>query len=157
MLVCKQNPFRAYFKRYRLLVLAIAFLSLFIFGCEENKLAQCGQIFQVARDVRTSNQNVSYINDQASFEMKSWLRAANKFNQAAEHLTALKINQRELINYQNQLATIYRIYSQATYDAVRARENQDFSALQLARSDAQKAGQLQEKLIQQINAYCLAK
>lgn len=157
MWISKHGRIKAYIQGNYQSILAIACLSFFTVGCEENKSAQCEQIFQIAQDVQESNQSASYINHEASFEMKSWLKAANKFNQAADHLAALKINQGELIDYQNQLATIYRIYSQATYDAVRARENQNLAALESARNDAIKAGKIQQELIQKINAYCLAK
>ncbi|MEL6581707.1 MAG: hypothetical protein AAFQ14_18340 [Cyanobacteria bacterium J06621_12] len=127
---------------------------LFLFGCEENPSAQCEQIFQIAQDVNTSNQKASYVNKGESFEMKSWLKAASKFNGAADNLTALEITHGELSQYQNQLARIYRIYAQATYDAVRARENKNLSALESARNDAVKAGRIQQELIQKVNSYC---
>lgn len=130
-------------------------LSLFTVSCEENKSSQCEQIFQVVRDVQQNNQNASDDNEQSS-EMKNWLEAANRFNQAADQMTVLKINHSELIAYQNQLITIYRIYSQATYDAVTARENKDILALKSARQDALKAGKIQQKLIKEINTYCLS-
>lgn len=155
MLVCRQSNLKTYLKRNFRSLLAISLLSLFTVGCEENKAAQCEQIFQIAQDVSENNQNASYIGDQQSFEMKSWLQAANNFSQAADNITALKINHRELINYQNQLATVYRIYSQATYDAVTARENKNLSALKSARNDATKAGEIQHELIKKINTYCL--
>jgi len=87
--------------------------------------------------------------------MKSWLQAANKFNLAADKMRALKIDRRELIQYQNQLARVYRLYAQSTYEAVRARENQDLSELKSARNEANQAGIIQRQLIEEINAYCL--
>ena len=83
------------------------------------------------------------------------MRPANKFSQAADKIGALKVDRPELIRYQHQLVRIYRLYARTTYDAVRARENKDLSALKSARNDATKAGVLQRQLIQEINAYCL--
>ncbi|MGD1921760.1 MAG: hypothetical protein ACFCAD_24460 [Pleurocapsa sp.] len=76
-------------------------------------------------------------------------------NKAASNIKALHINDSELIKYQNQLVTIYRIYSQATYDAVEARESKSLETLELARMDAQKASQMQQSLVKDINDYCL--
>ncbi|MEM6612263.1 MAG: hypothetical protein AAF652_08410 [Cyanobacteria bacterium P01_C01_bin.72] len=128
--------------------------ALLLFGCEENPSAQCEQIFQIAQDVNVSNQKARYMNQGESFEMKSWLQAARKFNGAADNILALEITHGELSQYQDQLARIYRIYAQATYDAVRARENQNLSALESARNDATKAGLIQQKLVQKVNSYC---
>jgi hypothetical protein len=156
MLVFRQGKLKASLTSNYQSILVIVILSLFTVSCEENKSSQCEQIFRVVRDVQQNNQNASDGNEQSS-EMKNWLQAANRFNQAADHMTVLKINHSELIRYQNQLITIYRIYSQATYDAVTARENKDVLALKSARQDAIKAGIIQQKLIQEINTYCLNK
>ena len=137
-------------------LLAIALLNLFMFGCENNKQAQCEQIFQIARNVNKEGLQTSYVEREAPLEISSWLAAARKFDQTAEQIETLNITNSQLINYQNQLATVYRIYSHATYDAVRARENQNFIALKSARNDAIKAGQVQKELIQKINNFCLA-
>ena len=136
-------------------MLVIIFCCLPISGCEENRSVQCEEIFQLARSVIQSNSNVSYVNEEQTVEMKSWLQAANRLNQAADNIKALRIDNSKLIEYQHQLATIYRIYSQATYDAVRARENQNLEALESARNDAIKAGEMQQNLVREINTYCL--
>jgi ABC-type enterochelin transport system substrate-binding protein len=164
MLVCRQNTFKTYkthlkssgFQGNYRLILVIFLLSFFAVGCEENKSTQCQQMFRIAQNVKASNQLLGNANRQSPEIIKSWLQAANEFNRAADNLALLKINRSELIKYQNQLITLYRVYSQSTYDAVRARENQDLTALQSARQDAIKAGARQQKLIQEMNAYCLS-
>ncbi len=142
-----------------LLFILMSILAGFaILGCEENRTnrtAQCEPIFQIAHSVTESHKNISYVDAQQPVEMKSWLQAASKMDSAANNIQALKINDSKLIQYQHQLTTIYRIYSQATYDAVRARENKNLEALKSARNDATKAGKMQQSLIQEINAYCL--
>ena len=134
---------------------AIALISLFTFGCEANKLAQCQQMFEIARNVNQGNLQASYIENEEPLEIKSWLSAARKFERGADNMMALKITHSQLLDYQNQLATVYRIYSHATYDAVRARENQNLAALKSARNDAIKAGAVQKELIQKINNFCV--
>ena len=116
-----------------LLVTMAIFLAI---GCESNKTAQCQQIFQIARSVNKSYQDLGFGDEQQLIEVDSWLEVANKLNSAADNIQALQIDYSQLVEYQNQLATVYRIYSQATYDAVRARENKNLDALKSARNDA---------------------
>ncbi|NJL53045.1 MAG: hypothetical protein HC930_14160 [Hydrococcus sp. SU_1_0] len=154
MLVSRQNTLKAHVQGNYWLILVIVLLSLLAAGCEENQSAECEEIFQVAQDVQHSNQNISEFHEHSN-ETKNWLQAANTFSLAADRIALLEMNRSELIKYQNQLVTIYRIYSQATYDAVRARENKDLSTLQSARQDVIKAEVIQQKLIRDINTYCV--
>ena len=137
------------------LILLSTLVGLTTVGCAEKRIAQCQQIFQIAHNVTESNNNISYLDAQKTIEIESWQLAASKMEHAANNIKALQINDSQLIQYQHQLATIYRIYSQATYDAVRARENKNLEALKSARKAATKAGELQQNLIPEINAYCL--
>jgi ABC-type enterochelin transport system substrate-binding protein len=137
------------------LVLMGIVMSLLISSCGENRFTQCEQIFRIARGVKENSKNVSYTNKEQLTVMKSWLEVASMLNQAADQIEALHINDSKLIGYQNQLVTVYRIYSQATYDAVQARENKNIEALKAARIDAETAGEMQQGLIKEINAYCL--
>ena len=138
-----------------LLALVNIMLSLLIFGCESNKFAQCQQIFQIARDVTTNNRELTRRDREQLGEVESWLQAAATMERAADKLKALNIDNSKLIQYRSQLATIYRIYSQATYDAVNARENQNLARLKSARSDAEKAGEMQRNLVREIDAFCV--
>lgn len=142
--------------KHQLICLGIV-LSLLLSSCGKSRLTQCEQIFRIAQGVTESGKNVSYSGTQQPLATKSWLESASMLNQAAEQIRGLHINDSELISYQNQLSNIYRIYSQATYDAVQARESENLGALQTAREEARKAGEMQSGLIKQINAYCLNK
>lgn len=135
-----------------------------ILGCEDGKYSQCEQIFHIARNANSRIQNISEQSQgivdssgylQQSREMKSWLAAANMMNQAADNIVALKLYNSKLAAQRQKLATIYRLYAQATYDAVEARENKNINALKIARTDAERAGKMQQDLIREINAYCV--
>ncbi|MCC0176472.1 hypothetical protein I4641_05705 [Waterburya agarophytonicola K14] len=128
-------------------------LTLLVSGCDRSKLTQCEQIFRIVSEVNHSSQNISYTEDQSS--MKSWLEAASMMDKAANQIQALHVNNPQLIKHQNKLVTIYRIYSQATYDAVQARESKNLEALDLARIDAGEAGKIHQDAIKEINNYCL--
>lgn len=132
-------------------------IGLLIIGCEESRFSQCEPIFQIAHQVTTISKNLSYPGDRQLAETKSGLEIASIMNQAADKFEALRIDNSKLIQYRNKLATVYRIYSRATYDAVKARENKNLKALESAHNDAVKAGKIQRNLIRQINAYCFTK
>lgn len=129
-------------------------LSLLILGCED-KFSQCEPIFQIAHHVSDRSKELNYTGDRQLTESESWLQTAGMMNRAADKLEALKTENSKLIEYQNKLATVYRIYSQATYNAVKARENKNIEILKSARNDAEKAGKMQRNLVREINAYCL--
>lgn len=145
----------ANFRGRCLLVFSIAIMNLFISACTGNKLTQCQRIYLIAENTAKSNKSANYASDKQPIELKSWLQAAAKFEQAADNIRTLKIERPKLVAYQNQLATLYDLYARATYDAVQARENKDLSALNSAREDATKAELVQQELIKKINAYCL--
>ena len=133
-------------------ILSTGILTL-TFSCGQNNLNQCQQIFRIAREIDRSSENI--IRDRDETEFGSWLEAAKMMETAADKIQALHINDSELIRYQNQLATIYRIYARSTYDAVRARENKNLEVLRSARNDARKASQIHQDSVRGLNDYCL--
>ena len=130
-------------------------LGLLVSSCGESRLTQCEQIFRIAGEVTQKSNNISYTSNKELESMENWLEAARIMDRAANQIKELHINNSQLIKYQHQLITVYRIYTQATYDAVQARENKSLEALKAARLNAQKAGQMQQSLIKELNKYCL--
>lgn len=133
-----------------LLVAVNIMLGLLVFGCEKQKLAQCEQIFQVAGGVTAQDR-------EESTEITSWLKTAKMMDRAADRLETLDIEHGRLSQYRDRLAIIYQTYSQATYDAVSAREQKNLAVLKSARNDAKQAGLRQQKLVREINAFCLGR
>lgn len=132
-------------------------LSVLVIGCEENKLSQCERIFQIAHQVTANNLELNRLKEVQLTGLENWLQAAEEMYRAAEAIDTLKLDNSELIQYRDRLAVIYRIYSRSTYDAITARENKNLEALESARSDAIKAGQMQQNLVREINTFCLAR
>ncbi len=129
-------------------------IGLLTVSCSDTKYAQCKQIIQIANGVVKEKNKSIDIDNSTDIESKTWLQAANTIAQAAQKLENIELQDPNLIKYQTDLVQIYRIYSQATYDAVRAWEHKNIKALQIAHTDAEKAGQLEEKLGGMINNYC---
>ena len=129
-------------------------VSLLANGCSDTKYIQCEQIIQIANNVVREKHKLIDNHSSVYIESKTWLQAANMINHAALRIEAINLQDPQLIKYQTDLAQVYRIYSQATYDAVRAWEHKNIKALQVAHTDAEKAGQLEAKLGRVINTYC---
>ncbi|MGK7948601.1 MAG: hypothetical protein AB4368_07305 [Xenococcaceae cyanobacterium] len=129
-------------------------IGLSIMSCRDTKYAQCGQVIQIANNVVNEKIKLIDTQDSANIDSKTWLQVARKISQAAQNLEKIELQDPKLIKYQTDLARVYRIYSQATYDAVKAWENKNLQALQVAHTDVEKAGQWEEKLGKIINNYC---
>ncbi len=129
-------------------------VNLLAVSCSDNKSAQCEQIIQFANGVVQAKTKLVNTTNAEDMESKTWLQAARMITQAAQQLESIPLRDPKLINYQANLAQIYRIYSQATYDAVKAWENKNIKALQTAHTDAERAGKLEKKLGNSLNTYC---
>lgn len=134
--------------------LTIAILTWTMVGCNNQKYARCQEIIAIANGVAHQAQKVAESSQETTVEMKTWLQTADIMTVAANEIEAVPAKDPQLISYQGNLASVFRIYSQATYDAVKARENKNLSALKMARDNAQKAGQLNQDLVTKINNYC---
>lgn len=134
--------------------LAIVSLTWFLIGCENQRATQCQDLIEIANGVTSQAKKVAASSQETTVEMKTWLQAADIMTLAANEIEALPLKDPQLIAYQGNLAGVFRIYSQATYDAIKARENKNLSALEIARDNAKKAGQLNQALVTKINSYC---
>ena len=144
---------KLHLNRRRYLMLAI--LAWFVVGCDNRqKYTRCQEIIAIANGVANQAQEVAESSQETTVEMKTWLQTADIMTVAANQIEAVPVRDPQLIGYQGNLASVFRIYSQATYDAVKARENKNLSALKIARDNAQKAGQLNQALVTKINNYC---
>ena len=131
-------------------------VSLGLVSCNNAKYTQCQQIIEIANQANHQTQEMISQSSQP-IEPKIWLEAASIMNQAAEQINALSLDDPQLVNYQNNLVKIFRIYSQSTDDALEAREKRNLKALEAAVAEAKKAGLLKEELVSGINSYCLGK
>ncbi|MDJ0688506.1 MAG: hypothetical protein QNJ41_08345 [Xenococcaceae cyanobacterium MO_188.B32] len=140
---------------YSVILCLSIFIGLLTVSCSDTKYAQCEQIIQIANNVvNEKTKLIDTNNSTEEIESTTWLQAARTIAQAAQKLENIELQDPKLIKYQTDLAQIYRIYSRATYDAVRAWEHKNIKALQIAHTDAERAGQLEEKLGNVINNYC---
>ena len=139
---------------YAVIFCLSVFVGLFTASCSETKYTQCEQIIQITNGVVEEKTKLIGNDDSDNIESKTWLQAARMIARASRQIENIHLKDPTLINYQADLAQVYRIYSHATYDAVKAWENKNIEALQTAHTDAERAGELEEKLGAVLNSYC---
>ena len=140
-----------------LLIIFCGIVNIFFVACEPQKYAECEQMITLANNVTKQTQAIAKNFSDRDRDLENWLEASEIMNQAATNIEALEIKDSQLIEYQGSLADIYRVYSQATYDAVKARKYRNLPALQSARDNAKNAGEINNNLVKNINNYCLEK
>lgn len=131
--------------------------SLLSVACGETKYSQCEQIITIANSVAQQTHQLIELKTSQQIEAKTWMQGAEIMAKAAQKLEALPIKDAKLINYQADLAKIYRTNSQVTYDMIQAWQNKDLVAAQTAQTKVQTVGELERKLGNEINFYCLNK
>ncbi len=139
------------------LIIFCGIINIFFVACESQKYAECEQMITMANNVTKQTQAIAQNYSDRAQDLENWLEASEIMTQAATSIEALELQDTQLIEYQGSLADIYRIYSQATYDAVKARETRNLQALQSARDDAKNMEKVTDNLVKNINDYCLKK
>ncbi len=137
------------------LIIFCVIINVLFVACNPQKYAECEQMITMGNNVTKQTQAIAQNSSDRDRDLNNWLEASNIMKQAAVNMEALKIKDPQLIEYQGSLANIYRVYSQATYDAVKAREDKNLQALQSARSEAEKIAEVNNNLVENINNYCL--
>ncbi len=140
-----------------LLIIFCGIVNIFFVACEPQKYAECEQMITLANNVTKQTQAIAENFSDRDQDLENWLEGSEIMTQAATSIEALEIKDSQLIEYQGSLADIYRVYSQATYDAVKARKYRNLPALQSARDNAKNAGEINNNLVKNINNYCLEK
>ena len=148
---------KLFLSKGNLLIIFCGIVNIFFVACEPQKYAECEQMIILANNVTKQTQAIAKNFSDRDQDLENWLEASEIMNQAATNIEALEIKDSQLIEYQGSLADIYRVYSQATSDAVKARKSRDLPALQSARDNAKNATEINNNLVKNINNYCLEK
>jgi hypothetical protein len=143
------------FRQYILLLPLSAIISLCLTSCGETKFAQCEKILTVVNQV--ADQTKPLVNTDKPVDKIIWLQAADTMEQAANNMNSLPIADTKLQEYQTGFTKMYRDYSQATRDIIKAREDRDRLAAEAAIQKVKQAGQLEQEIGTGINQYCQKK
>ena len=81
------------------------------------------------------------------------LKVADAFENSAESLKKLNLDDKKLAEYKVKLAEIYRGNAQSTRQFVSAFNNRDIPGVTLAKQEVQILGQQEQQLVGKINQY----
>lgn len=124
-------------------------LNQSLIGCTTSKTDQCKQLILITKQM--AEQGAQY---KDTAEAENVLKIADAFEQTADQVEQLKLQDATLTNYQGELVNIYQGNAEATRNMVRALEGKDILTAQLAQQEVQNIGKQEQQVITDINLYC---
>jgi hypothetical protein len=128
-----------------------------MFGCSESKSAQCQQIYAIAHDLVQETQDLTKNADQNFSNLDSWLQAAATIDRLAKDMESLKLEDPQLVTYKADWVKVQRTNARSTKEMVKAWQDRDLTAAELAKNKAIEAGELEQQIVGEINRYCQPK
>jgi hypothetical protein len=132
-----------------LLVCLSATLCFFNIGCTETKVSQCQKIIEITKKIAQESQD-----NRQTTDLKKILQVADYFEETAEKMDKLSIQDEQLARYQKGFAEIYRGNAQATREFIAALQNQDITTAKLTQKKVQQIGKKEQQLVSEMNLYC---
>ncbi|MEA5532708.1 hypothetical protein [Crocosphaera sp. XPORK-15E] len=93
-------------------------------------------------------------NNRQTKDIKKVLQVADSFEETAQQMKQLKIEDQQLVEYQMGFAEIYQGNADTTRQFVSALNNQDISTAKLMQQQVQQLGKKEQELSNQMNIYC---
>ena len=135
-------------KQFLLVCLSATFCFLNI-GCTETKVSQCQKIIEITKKIAQESQD-----NRQTTDLKKILQVADSFEETAEKMDKLSIQDEKLAQYQKRFAEIYRGNAQATREFIAALQNQDITTAKLTQKKVQQIGKKEQQLVSEMNLYC---
>lgn len=124
-------------------------MSLLATSCAETKVYQCQKIIEITKKMAQE----SKVNRQTT-DIKQVLKMADTFEEIAEDMEKLTIQDEQLIKYQKGFAEVYRSNAQATREFIDALQTKNIPAAKLTQKQVQEIGRKEQKLGTDMNSYC---
>jgi hypothetical protein len=124
-----------------------------LFSCAAPKIGQCEKMISFVNQVASETKNIT--ENKSEKDYISWLEAADKMENASQEISKLLIFDSQLKDYQKGFVTMYLDYANSTRDMVKARQNKSLKQAKLAQEKVKNASELEQKLGNNINNYCL--
>ena len=137
------------FSVFKLILPLSMTISWAIAGCAASKASQCQKIREIPQKVTGTIKDY-----RQTKEPEKVLEAAAVLEQAAAEMEKLKIEDEQLIEYQQGFAQVYRTHAQATRAIVVALEEKDAPKARSNLKKVQQAGEREQKLGAEMNRYC---
>lgn len=132
-----------------LIGLLILALNQGLTGCATSVADQCKKLMLITQ--KTSEQSQKYRQTTDSEEV---LKVSDAFEEAAERLEKLNLQDPTLAQHQNTLATVYRGNAESSRTMLQALASKDILTAQLAQNQVQTLGQQERQAITDINVHC---
>ncbi|MEA5510919.1 hypothetical protein VB715_14190 [Crocosphaera sp. UHCC 0190] len=123
--------------------------NLWLGSCAENKISQCQKIILITQKIAEESSN-----NRQTKDIKKVLQVADSFEETAQQMKQLKIEDEQLVEYQMGFAEIYQGNADTTRQFVSALNNQDISTARLMQQQVQQLGKKEQELSSQMNSYC---
>jgi hypothetical protein len=120
-----------------------------LISCSASKTAQCKKLILITQ--KMAEESSQYRNTTAEADI---LKIADSFDQTAEKVEKLALNDPQLTDYQQQLVTIYRGNGEATRSMISALASKDILTAKLAQDQVQNIGKQEQQVITDITRYC---
>lgn len=139
-------------KKKRLYFLINSIIMLLSFGlasCTETKLSQCQKIILITQKMAEESES-----NRQTTDVKKVLQVADTFEETAQQMQQLKIEDKKLAEYKTGFAEIYQGNADTTRQFVAALNNQDISTARLMQQRVQQLGKKEQQLGSEMNRYC---
>ena len=138
-------------RRFTVIFLCSVINFLFV-SCAETRYSQCKQIIETTMNIANETRTLS--DDGKSKEPQEALQVADAFEEAAQEMETISIQDEQLSEYRDGFAQMYVGMSQATRSFIAALNQKDVSGAKSAKEKLQKLGNTERELVNGINNYC---
>ncbi len=123
--------------------------NLLLISCAENKISQCQKIIILTQKMAEESESYRQTTD-----IKKVLQVADLFEETAQQMKQLKIEDEQLIEYQIGFADIYQGNADTTRQFVAALNDKDINTAKLMQQQVQQLGKKEQDLGSKMNGYC---
>ncbi|MEM8781108.1 MAG: hypothetical protein AAGF26_20070 [Cyanobacteria bacterium P01_G01_bin.49] len=124
-------------------------LNFLLISCAETKVSQCQKIILITQEMAGQSKN-----NRQTADVKKVLQVADTFEETAQQMEQLKIEDEQLAEYQMGFVEIYQGHADTTHQFVAALNNQDIGTARRMQKRVQQLGKKEQKLVTEMNSYC---
>jgi hypothetical protein len=128
------------------LSIALCFLTL---SCSDSKISQCKKIIEIIKQAAQESEK-----NRQTTDMQKILQVTDAFDEKAKEIEAIKIEDKQLAQYQRGFAGVYHDHAQVTRNFISALKQKDIPTAQLIRKKIKEIGETEKKLVIDMNNYC---
>ena len=118
-------------------------------SCANTKQAQCYKIIGLTEKMAAKSQEYSQSDD-----IPKVLEVADIFEDTSKKMKGLKIEDSNLITYQEGFASVYQGHADTTRKFIKALQEEDISQARSMKEEVQKIGKKEQQLGREMYTYC---